>query len=341
VYKFNGDSCCSKNAQLTSRVSVPYALDLAFSPCGRLLVVVSTNLAGGTTNLITVFEVDKHCVLHKIQTITSIPNPTGVAFAPNGNCVAITAGTPPDKAPAPAFGVVYLFKATKKCGLQGPLFDPINTGGQFPILPTYSPHGDILALIDQSSGTFSLFKADKGSCTLSEPNTYPVIASNLQGIAWSPSDTCLAVTTYNPGHVSIYGVNKQNATATLVQPPVPTGFATSGVIYSKNGGCLFVANQLTGILAFDGSKNDCTISEQPISVIKGISPLYFDLKDTCLVVTDQLHGTVNPYRLDCRLKHQNNTPPDVLALADQNSSKKTCIFAPIASPKKAKKKRKH
>jgi 6-phosphogluconolactonase (cycloisomerase 2 family) len=241
---------------------VQFPIDLAFSPDGACLAVVSE---GSEESEITLYRVDPEtCSLTLIKTQrTGGRNATAIDYSPDGLFLAVTNAN----LGGVKTGDIAIF--TTRCHncrldkVRGP-----KPNGNFPTDATgladlkYTPNGNCLIVLDQGccaeESQIIVYSVDKQTGIITKvpgpdnKRNYDTGTLGAQFLAIKPDGSCLAATSLSASEtspksaISVFNINKRKCALSREEGPGINGnflldSAAMGIDFSPDGGCLAVA----------------------------------------------------------------------------------------------------
>ena len=157
----------------------------------------------------------------------------------------------------------------------------------------------------------SVFAVDPNTCQLSQIAGSPFstgVKGGASALSYSPSGTCLAVTTpYNgrdlsqPGIISVFSV--KNCIPTLVANNNAGGFITTSATFSQKGHCFVAANSFSDTLTTFSVSKCCQLTPSGLlPVLNDRSPYHLAANDTCIVsleINPDGSFTLSSYKFGC------------------------------------------
>ena len=321
IYGFDKDDChIHSEPRSTLTFGAMHPLSVAFSPVGNCLAVyaagVINGLPGAEPSSLSFFSFDESTCTAVTNPHFSLPlpyqfvtpnQPQAIAFSPDGKYFAFAnlVGMSVD---------VFTFDPDT-CSITPTPYQTLPV--LFPLAIAFSHDSRFLAATAYlgepgSSGSFvSLFKYDS--------ETSKFMASELPissggsvplGVAFSPSDCCLAVTNYltAENNLSLFKVHKKSGTLEFIEATSSGGTFPVGVDYSPNGNCLAVGNEsgTIGLLSVHKKSCEpcklCTFPSGPSRCPNTAAYVQYSHSGCCLAVANLFSNNVSVFAAKSKRK---------------------------------------
>jgi len=272
---------------------------VAWSPNGNYLATAAET---GTTGQLQAWSFSTTstptaAALGSAVTTGTSANAKAVAFAPNGNYLAVVNTTPTNTLQVYSFAAgTPVLVASVVSGLSTPysvvwspngnylavvneasnnlqvysfsgttltLVGSVSTGASSnPVSVAWSPNGNYLAVINNTSNTLQVYSFS-GSTPVQIGSVSTGASSNPSSVSWSPNGNYLAVVSPGLGTLQLQVYSFSGSTPVLLGTGTTTNSNPSSVAWSPNGSYLAVANQSSNNLTvyyFDGTDTPVLVS---------------------------------------------------------------------------------
>jgi 6-phosphogluconolactonase len=210
---------------------------IAASPDSNFIAAANGESANGPNDTVSILKVGASGGLTPVQDSPFLTgrNPTGVAFSPTANLLAVTNFddntvsvfvTSPAGRLVPASGSPY----------SGPFYQPYALA--------FSPDGKLVAVANTATNTVSILKV-AGDGSLTPVGSGAAVGDTPVSVAFNATGTLLATTSEDDDTVSLFSVAANGSLTPVAGSPFSTGSGSGPVAaaFSPDGALLATANQ--------------------------------------------------------------------------------------------------